>query len=174
MLRHTAPNTTYCMKTSKYLSVIMSVSALWILADIRSSTPVWSLNLPSIETNLVGSPDRTQTKVLAQTLPSTTTSIDSKKDLRLQEITVTRNPSDKSLLTVTGSISNRGEQSHYVYYIVARFVAKDISIKQAIIPLNIDIEPGKSQPFTHEISTDSTNAIAPETVKPVVVKYEYR
>jgi diacylglycerol kinase family enzyme len=174
MLRHIAPNTTYCMKTSKYLPVIMVASALWILADIGSSARSWSHNFSSIESKFVKSLDRAQTKVLAQNSPSVTTSIDSNKDLRLQDITIVRNSSDKSLLTVSGSISNRGEQPHYVYYIVAKFIAKDISIKQAIIPVNIDIEPGKSQPFTHEISTGSTNSVAPETVKPVVVKYEYR
>ena len=84
------------------------------------------------------------------------------------------NSSDKSLLTVTGLINNRSEQAHYVYYIVAKFVAKDISIKQAIIPIDIDIEPGKSKPFTHEISIGNIKSIVPETVKPMVVKYEYR
>ena len=87
---------------------------------------------------------------------------------------MTRNSSDKSLLTVTGTIANRGEQVHYVYYIVAKFIAKDISIKQAISPIKIDIEPGKSQSFAHEISTDSIQSITPGAVKTSIVKYEYR
>jgi diacylglycerol kinase family enzyme len=161
------------MKISQYLSVIMSISALWLLLDVRSSARGLSLNLSLINSHRVTTSLHRQPQ-LAQNLASATTNIDANKDLKIQYVTVTRNSSDKSLLTVTGSISNHSEQPHYVYYIVAKFISKDISIKQAIIPVNIDIEPGKSKPFTHEISTDSIDAIAPETVKPVVVKYEYR
>lgn len=92
----------------------------------------------------------------------------------VKNMTITRSSSDKSLLNVEGQINNQSGQSHYVYYIVAKFVSKDTSIKQAIIPVNMTIEPGKSTPFTHEISTESLNSISPESVKPVVVKYEYR
>ena len=111
--------------------------------------------------------------MLAQNLVGTKTSPDVSKDLRLQEVVVTRNSSDKSLLTVTGTIDNRSEQARYVYYIVAKFITKDVSIKQAIIPINTNIEPGKSKPFTYEISIGSTS-LAPADVKPMVVKYEYR
>jgi uncharacterized protein YfdQ (DUF2303 family) len=99
---------------------------------------------------------------------------DANKDLMVKNMTITRSSSDKSLLNVEGQINNQSGQSHYVYYIVAKFVSKDTSIKQAIIPVNMTIEPGKSTPFTHEISTESLNSISPESVKPVVVKYEYR
>jgi hypothetical protein len=169
MLRHTSINLTSGMKASRYLSVVLVVSALWNLLDVQSPAQSSSLNL------LQGHPtsaksSHPQPQLLAQNLASS----DVNKDLRLKDITVTRNSSDKSLLTVTGLISNRSDQTHYVYYIVAKFISKDISIKQTIIPVNIDIEPGKSKPFTHEISADSINSIVPETLKPVVVKYEYR
>ena len=161
------------MKTSQYLSVIMFVSGIWSLLDVESSARSLSLELPVTKSSLVRSSPRS-VSVLAQNLTSTQTSFDVNKDLRLQEIVVTRNSSDSSLLTITGTINNRSEQTHYVYYIVAKFIAKDISIKQAIIPIDIDIEPGKSTPFTHEISIGNIKSIVPETVKPMVVKYEYR
>ncbi len=112
-------------------------------------------------------------QILAQNSTGTINNSEVNKDLRLQDITVTRNSSDKSLLTVTGSIDNRSDRTHYVYYVVAKFISRDVSIKQAIIPVNINIEPGKSKPFTHEISTD-IDSIVPETVKALVLKYEYR
>jgi hypothetical protein len=173
MLGHTSFNASYCMKISQYLSVIMSICGIWSLLDVRSSAHSFSLGLPVTRSSLVRSSPRS-TAVLAQNLANSQTSFDVNKDLRLQEIVVTRNSSDRSLLTVTGMINNQSEQAHYVYYIVAKFVSKDVSIKQAIIPINIDIEPGKSKPFTHEISTDSINSIVPASVKPMVVKYEYR
>jgi hypothetical protein len=172
MLRHTSLNPTYCMKTSQYLSVIMFVSGIWSLLDVESSALGFSLKLPAARPTVVRALPQ-PTKTLAQ-IATVQTSFDGNKDLRLQEVVVTRNSSDKSLLTVTGTIENRSEQVHYVYYIVAKFVAKDVSIKQSIIPINIDIKPGKSQPFTHEISADSISSIVPETVKSIVVKYEYR
>jgi hypothetical protein len=161
------------MKTSQYLSVIMFVSGIWSLLDVQSSARCSILESPVAQASLIQSA-RQSHPVLAQNLATTQTDGDVNKDLRLQEVVVTRNSSDKSLLTVTGTINNRSEQTHYVYYIVARFVSKDISIKQAIIPIDIDIAPGKSKPFTHEISIDSTSPILPESVKPMVVKYEYR
>ncbi|WP_309741943.1 MULTISPECIES: hypothetical protein [unclassified Chamaesiphon] len=156
------------MKTSQYLSVIMFVSGIWSLLDIQSSAQGFSLKLPLAHSARPSAP------VLAQNSAPTQTGVEVSKDLRLKEISVTRNSSDKSLLTVTGTIDNRSEQTHYVYYIVAKFISKDISIKQAIIPIDIDIAPGKSKPFTHEISIDNTSSISPENVKPMVVKYEYR
>jgi hypothetical protein len=156
------------MKIGQYLSVIMSIGAIWSLIDVRSSATGFSLERSAVATES-RSPQR-----LVQNSVANPIDLESDKDLRLQYINVTRNSSDKSLLTVSGSINNRSEQTHYVYYIVAKFVSKDISIKQAIIPLNIDIEPGKSKSFSHEISTQSAESLVPETVKPVVVKYEYR
>ncbi|WP_309744127.1 hypothetical protein [Chamaesiphon sp. OTE_20_metabat_361] len=161
------------MKTSQCLSVIMFVSGIWGLLDIQSSARGFSLKLPLAQSALARSP-RPSAPVLAQNSAPTQTGVEVSKDLRLKEISVTRNSSDKSLLTVTGTIDNRSEKTHYVYYIVAKFISKDISIKQAIIPIDIDIAPGKSKPFTHEISIDSNSSIAPENVKPMVVKYEYR
>jgi hypothetical protein len=173
MLRHTSLNPMHCLKTSQYLSVIMFVSGIWSLLNVQSSALGFSLKLPVVNSNLIRSPLQ-HSQLLAQTSASSQTSVDVNQDLRLQNTVVTRNSSDKSLLTITGRIENRSEQTHYVYYIVAKFVSKDISIKQAIIPIDIDIEPGKSKPFTHEISADSIHSISPETVKPIVVKYEYR
>ncbi len=117
---------------------------------------------------------RQQDRVLAQNLDQSSTNIDINKDLQLQGITITQESADKSLLTVKGFINNRGERAHYVYYIVAKFIANDTAIKQTVIPVNIDLEPGQSKPFTHEISADSVNPIVPANVKPLIVKYEYR
>lgn len=171
------------MKTSKYLSVIMAISAVWILLDVKSPAQGFKLELPVTKSSFVKFapqvgifPHQYQPAnlILAQSLESTSGNTDINKDLRLQDITITQNSADKSLLTVKGFINNRSEQAHYVYYIVAKFITNDTAIKQTIIPVNIDIEPGKSQPFTHEVSTNSIKSIAPETVKPLVVKYEYR
>jgi hypothetical protein len=161
------------MKIGQYLSVIMSIGAIWSLLDVRSSASGFSLEHSPIATGHIAH-DRRSPQLLAQNSVPNSIDLESDKDLRLQYINVTRNSSDKSLLTVSGSINNRSDQTHYVYYIVAKFVSKDISIKQAIIPVNIDIEPGKSQQFSHEISTQSADSLVPESVKPVVVKYEYR
>jgi hypothetical protein len=161
------------MKIGQYLSVIMSIGAIWGLLDVRSSARGFSLERAPISTGHIAH-DRRSPQLLAQNSAPNSIDLESDKDLRLQYINVTRNSSDKSLLTVSGSINNRSDQTHYVYYIVAKFVSKDISIKQAIIPVNIDIEPGKSKSFSHEISTQSADSLVPESVKPVVVKYEYR
>jgi hypothetical protein len=161
------------MKIGHYLSVIMSIGAIWSLLDVRSSARGFSLERAIVANEHIAHKQRSP-QLLAQNSAPNPIELESDKDLRLQYINVTRNSSDKSLLTVSGSINNRSEQTHYVYYIVAKFVSKDISIKQAIIPVNIDIEPGKSKPFSHEISTQSADSLVPETVKPVVVKYEYR
>jgi hypothetical protein len=173
MLRHTSLNTKHYMKIGQYLSVIMSIGALWSLLDVRSSARGFSLERSTVTAQSRSVQSRSP-QLLVQNSVTNPIDLESDKDLRLQYINVTRNSSDKSLLTVSGSINNRSEQTHYVYYIVAKFVSKDISIKQAIIPLNIDIEPGKSKSFSHEISTQSADSLVPETVKPVVVKYEYR
>jgi hypothetical protein len=161
------------MKISKYLSAIVSIGAIWCLLDVTAPARSFSVELPLVK--LAASKSLAQhDRAVAQNSQPTPATTEIDKDLRLQGISITRNRSDKSLLTFTGSINNRSDQTHYVYYIVAKFVANDTSIKQAIIPVNIDIKPGQSQPFTHEISTESVNSIVPETIKPVVVKYEYR
>ena len=161
------------MKLSKYWAVLMSIGAIWILLAPLPPAQGVNLELPTLNMSLARS-IHPRARSLAQNLEGSSASSGVNKDFRLQDITITRNNSDKSLLTVAGLINNRSDRSHYVYYIVAKFISKDTSIKQTIIPVNIDIEPGKSQSFTHEISTDTINSIAPETVKPVVVKYEYR
>jgi hypothetical protein len=161
------------MKTSRYLPAIVSIGAIWILLTVDSSAQSSSLNLPVTHPVLAKSTNR-QARIVAQNLEGTPGNTDVNKDFRLQNITIARNSQDKSLLTVTGSISNHSEQPHYLYYIVAKFISNDTSIKQTIIPVNIDLEPGQSKLFTHEISADSSNSIVLETVKPVVVKYEYR
>jgi diacylglycerol kinase family enzyme len=117
---------------------------------------------------------RQQDRVLAQNSDSPSTNNEIDKDLQLQGITITQDSADKSLLTVKGFINNHSEQSQYVYYIVAKFIANDTAIKQTVIPVNIDLEPGQSKPFVHEISTDGVKSIVPARVKPLVVKYEYR
>jgi hypothetical protein len=173
MYGHTHLNIAHYMKTSRFLSVLMAIGAIWNLLNAQSSAQSFSLESFASPPSSAHSLPRHRS-VLTQNPTGITTNFDISKDLQLQDISVTRNSSDKSLLTVTGLINNHSDQSHYVYYIVAKFISKDVSIKQVIIPVNIDIEPGKSKPFTHEISTDSNNSIAPATVKPVVVKYEYR
>jgi hypothetical protein len=161
------------MKIGRYLSVVMSIGAIWGVLDVRSSARAFNLEQSRISARSIPTKQRSS-QLLVQTPTANQIDLESDKDLRLQYINVTRNSSDKSLLTVSGSINNHSEQTHYIYYIVAKFVSKDVSIKQAIIPLNIDIEPGKSKSFSHEISAQSIDSISPETVKPVVVKYEYR
>jgi hypothetical protein len=169
------------MKTSKSLAVIMFLSAIWILLDVQSPAQGSKLELSAAKPTLVKfAPTHSDKAIsganllLAQNLEFTSANSDVNKDFMLQDITITQNSSDKSLLTVSGFINNRSDRSHYVYYIVTKFIANDTAIKQTIIPVNIDIEPGQSKPFIHEISTDSVNSISPETVKPLVVKYEYR
>jgi hypothetical protein len=185
MSTHTPLNTTHWIETSKYLSVIMSICAIWSSLAIESPAQVVklkssvvkrdSVKVGSQQSRVVSSPvKRQQYRLLVQNLDSTSTNIEIDKDLRLQGITITQDSADKSLLTVKGCINNRSEQAHYVYYIVAKFIANDTAIKQTVIPVNIDLEPGQSKPFIHEISTDSINQIVPATVKPLVVKYEYR
>jgi hypothetical protein len=162
------------MKISQYLSVIIVASGIWNVLDVQSSARSLTLALPAVKSVPSSRSLASQPQVSARDSASAATSLEIDKNLRSPEIVVTRNSSDDSLLTVSGTIENRSEQAHYVYYIVAKFVSKDISIKQAIIPINIDIEPGKSQSFAHEISTDSIKSIAPEKVKTSIVKYEYR
>jgi hypothetical protein len=143
----------------------MFVSAIWSLLNGQSPAQGFNL-LQVVKPTLVESAARSP-RILAQNT-GISSNADVNKDLRLQDIIVTRSSSDKSLLTVTGSINNRSDRSHYVYY------ANDISIKQAIVPVNSDIAPGKSQPFTYEILADSLDSIVLGSIKPMVVKYEYR
>lgn len=161
------------MKISKHFSVIILGSALWSSFAIESLAQGFNLRLPAImnftSVKLTKYPPR-----LAQKLEDAPDNSQIDKDLGFREIGITRDSSDGSLLTITGSIDNHSDRSHYVYYIVTKFVSNDTSIKQAIIPINSLIAPGESAKFNHEISTQSINSVAPETVKPVVVKYEYR
>jgi hypothetical protein len=170
--RQKSPHTSHCMKISQYLSVIIVGSAIWSCLSVKSSAQSFNLKLPGMSPSPVTLAQQSGT--IAQTDRDGTGNSNANKDLRLREIGITRDSSDKSLLVVKGSIDNRSDRPHYVYYIVAKFISKDSSIKQAIIPVNSQIEPGESAQFNHEISTESINSLAPETVKPVVVKYEYR
>jgi hypothetical protein len=163
----------------------MSICAIWSLLAVQSPAQDVRIDFsvakhPPVKATsqqigvAYSSGKRQQPRVLAQNIDSPSTNIEINKDLRLQGITITQDSADKSLLTVKGFINNRSERAHYIYYIVAKFIANDTAIKQTVIPVNIDIEPGQSKPFIHEISTDSVNSIAPATVKPLIVKYEYR
>lgn len=158
------------MKPSKYLSVIIFVSAIWFCLAVESLAQV-TLKLPRINVN---SPSEQSSVAIAQNQEDDNPIADANKDLKLREIVITPDSSDKSLLSVQGSIDNYSEQTHFIYYIVAKFVAKDTSIKQAIIPVNSQIEPGKSAKFNYEISTESIKLDELNQVKSVVVKYEYR
>lgn len=158
---------------SKYLSAIVFVSAIWILLDVQSPAQGFKIEVPRLQPTLAPFTHH-QNRLLAQNTAGSLTNADVNKDFRLQDITIVRNTVDKSLLTVTGSIENHSDRSHYVYYIVAKFISNDVAIKQTIIPVNIDLEPGQSKDFTHEISTDKIDSISPATVKSLVVKYEYR
>jgi hypothetical protein len=170
MARHTSLNQKHDMKISKYLPAVMFVSAIWILLDVKS--PAQSFKPESQPTPAISPHPKHQ--LLAQNIQSSSTNPELNQDFRLQDVTIIRNAADKSLLTVKGLINNRSEQSRYVYYIVAKFISNDVAIKQTIIPVNIGLEPGQSKAFTHEISTEKIDSISPETVKSLVVKYEYR
>jgi hypothetical protein len=171
------------MKISNHLAVIMFISAIWILLDVKSPAQGLKLESALAKPTVVSNPRQHSVKT-AQSQPtnqlrtqnseSTSPTADINKDLMLKNITITQDSEDKSLLTVKGFINNRSDKSHYVYYIVAKFIANDTAIKQTIIPVNIELNAGASQAFTHEISTDSVNVVSPETIKPLVVKYEYR
>jgi hypothetical protein len=172
MYGHNSRHTSHCMKIGKYLSVIIFGSALWSCSSVKVSAQGFNFKLPGMNPTPVTSIQHSYT--IAQNSTDGAGTSSPSQDLRLREIGITRDSSDKSLLIVKGSIENRSDRPHYVYYIVAKFIANDTSIKQAIVPINSKIEPGASARFNHEISTDSINSVAPETVKPVVVKYEYR
>jgi hypothetical protein len=165
-------HTSHCMKIGKYLSLIIFGSAIWSGLTAKSSAQGFNLKLPGMNPVPVTLAQTNST--IAQNSADGAGTSSPSKDLRLREIGITRDISDKSLLIIKGSIENRSDRPHYVYYIVAKFISKDASIKQAIVPVNSKIAPGASAKFNHEISTDSINSVAPETVKPVVVKYEYR
>ena len=163
----------------------MSVWAIWSLLAVESLAqdikPELSMakrapvKIAAQQVGLASSPvKRQQDRVLAQNSDSTSPNNEIDKDLQLQGITITQDSEDKSLLTVKGFINNHSEQSHYVYYIVAKFIANDTAIKQTVIPVNIELEPGQSKAFVHEISTDGVKSLVPAMVKSLVVKYEYR
>jgi hypothetical protein len=162
------------MNISKYLSVIIFGSALWGCLATKSPAQGFNLRSPGIKAAPAIVTRRNSTIAQVQAVEESAGNSKPNKDLRLREIGITRDSSDKSLLVVKGSIDNLSDRTRYVYYIVTKFVAKDASIKQAIIPIDSKIEPGESAKFEREISTESIKSLSPETVKPVVVKYEYR
>ncbi len=159
------------MKPSKCLSAMICVSTIWSCLAIESIAQV-SIKLPGVYSSAANSEQRNPTSAnnsqddsgIAATNP----------DLKLNAIGIKRDRADKSLFTVTGEINNRSDRSHYVYYIVAKLISKETSIKQTIIPINSQIEPGASARFNHEISTDNIKSNDLNTVTPVIVKYEYR
>jgi hypothetical protein len=159
-------------KIGKYFAVIICGSAIWSCLSVKSSAHGLNLKLPRLDPNLVTW--SRQDRLIAQNSQDVAGTSSPSKDLRLREIGIVRDSSDKSISIVTGSIDNRSDRPHYVYYLVAKFISKDASVKQAIVPINSKIEPGESVKFNHEISTQSISSIAPETVKPIVVKYEYK
>lgn len=167
-----SPHTSHGMKIGKYLSVIMFGSAIWSCCAIESSAQGFNLKLPGMNPTPVTL--SRQYSTLAQNSRDGAGASTPNKDLRLREIGIVRDSLDKSISIVKGSIDNRSDRPHYIYYIVAKFIAKDASVKQTIVPINSRIEPGESVKFNHEISTESISANDPEKVKPIVVKYEYK
>jgi hypothetical protein len=149
----------------------MFTIAFWSGSSFRSPAQGFELRFPLVN---FAQAQWHKLNPLAQNPAVDRVTPDPAKDLMVKNMTIVRSSSDKSLLNVEGEINNQSGQSHYVYYIIAKFISKDTSIKQAIIPINSTIEPGRSTSFVHEISTESLNLLAPESVKPIVVKYEYR
>jgi hypothetical protein len=167
-----SPHKSHCMKIGKYFSVIVFGSAIWSCLSVKSSAHGFNLKLPRIDRIPINI--TLPTSLITQNSQDGTATTSPSKDLRLREIGIVRDSSDKSISIVTGSIDNRSDRPHYVYYLVAKFISKDASVKQTIVPINSKIEPGESVKFNHEISTESVSSTAPETVKPIVVKYEYK
>ena len=159
------------MNIRKHLSIVLFSSTFWGSTVFGSAAQSHELHLPLIH---FAHAQWHKALTIAQNPEADGSNADRNKDLMVKSIAITRNRSDKSLLNIEGQIKNQSGQSHYVYYIVAKFVSRDAAIEQAIIPVNSTIAPGQSTPFTHEISTERLNSISPESVKPIVVKYEYR
>ncbi len=159
------------MNIRKYLPVLLFTSTFWGSSVFGSAAKSHEIHLPLVHF-AHGQWHKTQT--IAQNPEADGTNANRNKDLMVKSIAITRSTSDKSLLNIEGQIKNQSGQAHYVYYIVAKFVSRNMTIEQAIIPVNSTIEPGQSTLFTHEISTERLNSNSPESVKPVVVKYEYR
>lgn len=159
------------MNIRKYLPVVLFNSTLWGSAVFGSVAQSHEINVPLID---FAHAQWHKVQLIAQNPEADGSNSDRNKDLMVKSIAITRNSSDKSLLNIQGQIKNQSGQARYVYYIVAKFVSKDALIEQAIIPVNSTIEPGQSTPFTHEISTERLNSNSPESIKPIVVKYEYR
>ena len=160
-----------CMNIHKYLSVMLFTSTLWGTTVVGSSAQSHEMHFPLVN---FAHAQWHKIKTIAQNPETDSPSSTRDQDLTVKNIAITRNSSDKSLLNIKGQIQNQSGQTHYVYYIVAKFVSRSASIEQAIIPVNTTIEPGQSTVFTHEISTERLNSTNPESVKPIVVKYEYR
>jgi hypothetical protein len=172
MYGHKSPHTSHGMKIGKYFAVIICGSAIWSCLSVKSSAQGFNLKLPGMNSTPVILAQ--QNAIVAQNSQDGGETSSPSKDLKLREIGIVRDSSDKSISIVKGSIYNHSNRPHYVYYIVAKFISKDASVKQAIVPIDSKIEPGESVKFNHEISTQSISSTAPETVKPIVVKYEYR
>jgi hypothetical protein len=163
------------MKISNYLPLILYTtltSSAGLLGDGKSlaesthSHPC-PINCNSSRLGSKGELLLAQGKELSSPNQGTGAELDNK-------ISIVPDPTDKSLLKVKGSITNRGEQSHYVYYIVAKLVSGDTPVKQTIIPVNSTIERGETLPFTHEISTESLGPLSIKNIKPIIIKSEYR
>jgi hypothetical protein len=110
---------------------------------------------------------------LAQTTEANNASKGASVDLD-NRISILPDQADKSRLTVKASITNRGEQPHYVYYIVAKLVSGETHLKQTIIPVNSTIEPGETTDVTHAISKESFSGLSIKNIKPIIIKSEYR
>jgi hypothetical protein len=163
------------MKISNYLPIILYLSIASITGLFLDRKSVAQGN------NCVASPGACASAkqlvpgklLLAQNTESTPPASNPSNDLD-NKISIPPNQEDKSLLKVKASITNRGEYPHYVYYIVAKFVSGDTPIKEAIIPVNSTIEPGKTADVTHEISKESFSSLSVKNIKPIIVKSEYR
>jgi hypothetical protein len=164
--------TSHDMKIGKYFAVIVFGSAIWSCLSVKSSAQGFNLKLPGLRSTPVtlAQPNR----IVAQKNQDGAETPSPSKDLRSGKIDIVPDSSDKSISIVKGSIYNHSDRPRYVYYLVAKFISKDASVKQAIVPIDRKIESGESVKFNHEISTQSISSTAPETVKPIVVKYEYK
>ena len=166
------PHTSHGMKIGNYFAVIIFGSAIWGCLSVRSSAQGFNLKLPGMNSTPVTLAQ--QNRIVAQKNQDGAETPSPSKDLRFGKIDIVPDRSDKSISIVKGSIYNPSDRPHYVYYIVAKFISKDASVKQAIVPIDRKIESGESVKFNHEISTQGISSNDPETVKPIVVKYEYK
>lgn len=165
----------YGINMSKYLPIIIYTTIATIAGTLLDGKSIaQTVNcLKSLDNcHLVGQSSQPKLLLAQDTEPKNSTS-NPKRDLE-NKISISADREDKSLLEVRASITNRGEQPHYVYYIVAKFVAGETPIKQTIIPVNTTIKPGETTNVTHEILKESFSPMAIKNIKPVVIKSEYR